>query len=82
MADLLVRPADPAADGRVIHITPKSAGWRHVGFDLHRLSPGQTLSRQIGQREVCLVLVAGAADVDAGEARFENIGGLSTPEYP
>ncbi|MCH7863982.1 MAG: 5-deoxy-glucuronate isomerase [Proteobacteria bacterium] len=79
MADLLVRPADPDADGRVIHITPKSAGWRHVGFDLHRLSPGQTLSRQTGQREVCLVLVAGAADVDAGEARFENIGGRTSP---
>ena len=79
MSDLLVRPTDPDADGRVIHITPKSAGWRYVGFDLHRLAAGQTLSRRTGPREVCLVLVAGAADVDAGEVLFENIGGRASP---
>ena len=79
MSDLLVRPTDPDADGRVIHITPESAGWRHVGFDLHHLAAGQSLSQETGSREVCLVLVSGAADINTGQGQFENLGGRASP---
>ena len=27
-------------DGRIIHITPRSAGWTYVGFDVYRLAAG------------------------------------------
>jgi 5-deoxy-glucuronate isomerase len=37
MSKLLVK-ADKGL-GRVAHVTPKSAGWTYVGFDLHRLKP-------------------------------------------
>lgn len=79
MSDLLVRPTAPDNDGRVIHITPESAGWDHVGFDVYHLSPGQILSRDTGAREHCLVLVSGAAKVIAGDVSFENIGGRTNP---
>jgi len=79
MADLLVRPAAPDSDGRVTHITPESAGWQHVGFDLYRLNAGQVLSQETGLREACLVVISGAVDVDAGDARFEKIGGRAGP---
>ncbi len=65
MSHLLVKPHTPA-DGRILHITPESAGWRHVGFDHHGLSPGQRLQSATGDREVLLVFVAGRGDVDAG----------------
>ena len=42
---LLVRP-DGRAGGRVIHVTPESAGWTYVGFDLHRLAAGETPPRR------------------------------------
>ena len=28
--------------GRTIHVTPASAGWTYVGFDLCRLKPGES----------------------------------------
>lgn len=78
MADLLVRPGAPDADGNVIHISPETAGWKYVGFDLFRLQPGETLSRETGEREVCLVLVTGRADVTANAEQFPGIGERSS----
>lgn len=71
---LLVRPRTPDGSGRVIEITPETAGWRHVGFEVFKLRPGQKLERTVPGREVCLVLVTGKADVAAGTERFREIG--------
>ena len=43
MSSLLVRPHAPDVDGRVLAVTPESAGWSYVGFELFRLEPGRTL---------------------------------------
>lgn len=48
-----------SGNGRVTHVTPESAGWTYVGFDLHRLRPGETVTGESGDREVCLVVVTG-----------------------
>lgn len=77
MADLLVKP--DAAHGRVIHVTPQSAGWTHVGFDLHHLEPGETAEGNTGDREVCLVLVSGKARVTGEEVDFGVIGERMSP---
>ena len=42
MSKLLVKPK--GTSGRVSHVTPESAGWTYVGFDLHRLKPGESVS--------------------------------------
>ncbi len=57
MPNLKVKP--DGSHGRVTHVTPESAGWTYVGFDLHRLKPGETASVETGDREVCLVWVSG-----------------------
>jgi len=82
MSQLLVRPSTPDADGRVTSVTPQSAGWSYVGFDLFRLQPGQHLTRQTGEREVCLVLVSGTAEITAGEMTFRKVGGRASPFDP
>ena len=79
MVDLLVRPTDPDDDGRVTHVTPQTAGWGHVGFDLYKLEAGQRLSRETGADEHCLVLVAGSGDVTVGSETFAGLGGRATP---
>ena len=61
MSKLLVKPR--AERGQVIHITPQSAGWRHVGFDLHKLAPGESVAAKTGEREVCLHPPAGRHEV-------------------
>ena len=68
MSRLLVKSAP--GSGRVAHITPHSAGWTYVGFDLYRLAPGETAQADTGEREVCLVLVTGKAALSAaGQGR-------------
>lgn len=74
MPNLLVKPRTPDADGEVLSVSPESAGWRHVGFKVFKLTPGQTLARETGDQEVCLVLVTGKADVEAGGQRFADLG--------
>jgi hypothetical protein len=59
MSKLLVKPQAPDAEGRIHEVTPETAGWEHVGFAVHKLAAGQSLSRQTGDREHCLVLLSG-----------------------
>ena len=74
MSSLHVKPGRPSGAGPVISVTPESAGWRHVGFDLHRLKPGQTASGDTGDREVLLVLVEGRARIAAGSHDLGELG--------
>lgn len=77
MADLLVKPK--GATGRVTHVTPQSAGWTYVGFDLHRLAPGQSASGATGDREACLVLVTGKGKATAGGDDLGLLGQRMSP---
>ncbi len=77
MSKLLVKPQ--GTTGRVTHVTPESAGWTYVGFDLHRLKPGETVSGETGDREVCLVWVSGKGEARAGTRDFGVIGERMSP---
>ena len=72
MSDLQVRPLGTA--GQVHRITPESAGWSYVGFDLHRLSPGAAAGADTGDREVILVIVEGKARIEAAGRAFGEMG--------
>ena len=74
---LLSRPV--ARTGLVQHVTPASARWKYVGFDLYRLAPGETANADAGDREVCLVFVTGRGKATAGDADFGELGKRMTP---
>ena len=78
VSPLLVRPSAPDADGRVHAVTPESAGWTYVGFEVYDLAPGQRLARETGAQEVCVVLMSGTARVGAGGQDFGVIGARSS----
>ena len=67
MSDLLVHGAAPRADGTILEVTPESAGWRYVGLEVLALGPGAIARRETGDRELCVVVVAGTV-TDAGPA--------------
>jgi 5-deoxy-glucuronate isomerase len=48
----------------VISVTPQSAGWEHVGFEVHQLGAGEGAAAHTGSREACLVLISGKARVN------------------
>lgn len=79
MPNLLVHPSAPDAQGAVHRISPASAGWRYVGFDVYRLKAGQKVDQPTAGEEVCLVLVSGKAHVGAGCKDFGVIGERMSP---
>src|SRR6478735_242491 len=79
MSELLVHPSKPDAQGRVHSVTPQSAGWTYVGFDVYRLKKGASVSHKTGGREACLVLLSGKARVKAGALDTGEIGGRMSP---
>lgn len=76
---LLAKAEQPDSSGRIQHITPESAGWRYVGFDAYLLKKGQTLNLESGDKELCLVLIAGLASVKTSQAEFPHIGQRMSP---
>lgn len=77
MSRLLVKP-DRAASKR-IDVTPASAGWRHVGFQLHQIPQGGRVEADTNDREVCLVLIAGKAGITAGALKTGVVGERMSP---
>jgi len=75
MGRLLVKPADTQ---QVHAITPHSAGWNHVGFELYDLLAGTDLVLQQVGRELCLVVLSGTASVKVGEQLWKGVGGRSS----
>lgn len=72
---LRVRPSAPDAEGRILVITPASAGWKYVGFEVRRLAAGQKVMLTSADKEICIVILTGTADVHVDDAAFPNLGG-------
>jgi 5-deoxy-glucuronate isomerase len=79
MSRLHLRQSQPDRHHRLIDVTPKSAGWEYVGFTLYRLPPGETVRVATGEREHCVVFVAGRGHAEAGESDFGDIGERMEP---
>ncbi len=74
MSKLLVKPGAPDSDGRILKITPESAGWSFVGFEVFNIKAGETLTQGTGDQEACLVLLSGKGDVAVGAETWHDIG--------
>ena len=76
MPDLLVKSkSTPEENGSLVKVTPESAGWDYVGFEVFLLAEGKTVERQSGEEEVCLVLLSGQCNVSTEGEEWRNIGG-------
>lgn len=79
MSKLLSKYHAPDAQKRTQHITPKSANWGYVHFDVYELQQGESISLPATDNEMCLVLVAGKATIKTPAQTFENIGDRMDP---
>ena len=75
---LLRHPDKPDAEHRVHHVTPQNAGWTYVGFEVFDLVAGQTLARETGDQEICLVILSGKAKISGGGTDFGLLGERSS----
>ena len=46
MSSLLSRKQAPDSKGRIQKITPESAGWKYVGFEVFMLKSGESLKQE------------------------------------
>ena len=72
MPELLVRPTDTAA-GPLVSVTPASAGWSHVHFEVRRLAPGVACAWPADALERCLVVLEGEIDLTTDVRRFDGV---------
>ncbi|HEX4673090.1 MAG TPA: 5-deoxy-glucuronate isomerase, partial [Solirubrobacteraceae bacterium] len=80
MSELLVHPAAAAgADGTILEVTPESAGWRYVGFEVVSLGAGVVARRDTGDRELCAVVISGTANVSSEHGGWSDLGGRADP---
>jgi 5-deoxy-glucuronate isomerase len=80
MSELLVHPsAEPSADGALLRVTPESAGWSYVGFEVLVLDGVRPVERSTGSREVCVVVVDGTAAVRSSHGEWPGLGGRADP---
>lgn len=78
--NLLVRSsAAPGPDGRLLAISPASAGWSYVGFEVYRLNRGVQLTPAMDGRELCAVVLSGTFDVDFVSGEWRGVGSRKTP---
>lgn len=77
MSKLRIRPRP--GNGRIVHVTPKSAGWSYVGFELHRLKAGDKVEANTKNQEACLVFVTGKGSASAGGKDFGMLGERMSP---
>jgi 5-deoxy-glucuronate isomerase len=78
--NLLVHPAErPGPDGLILSVTPESAGWGYVGFEVLALSDGVTAERDTDGREVCVVVISGRVRLRSRHGDWTDLGGRSDP---
>lgn len=72
MSPLLRKPF--GSHGEVHRITPQAAGWRYVGFSLHRLRAGDSVAEATGDTEAILVMIEGKARLNAAGRDWGELG--------
>jgi len=64
-----VAPRAPGSGGDVV-VTPESAGWRHLWFEVRSLQPGQRFEHVDEAKETCVVVLSGSGVLElAGEEK-------------
>jgi 5-deoxy-glucuronate isomerase len=58
----------------IARVTPETAGWRYVGFAAYRLEANEVVHVLEASREVCIVVLAGAVDIETDAARWSSLG--------
>ena len=58
----------------IVNVTPRSAGWKYVGFAAYRLAPGESVEIEEAGKELCIVVLGGKVTVAQGRDAWSEIG--------
>ena len=78
MSKLIVHSKEPAADGCLVRVTPRSAGWQYVGFEVYRLDGGDVARLVAGSRDLRRRPRPAARTWPAGGVEWRDVGERAT----
>ena len=55
-------------------VTPESAGWKYVGFEVVALRRGEAVERSMRGRELCAVVLSGTVDITCDAQEWAGVG--------
>ncbi|WP_144142488.1 5-deoxy-glucuronate isomerase [Paraburkholderia sp. BCC1884] len=58
----------------IARVTPESAFWRYVGFAAYRLGADEVVHVLEPKREVCIVVLTGAVDIETEQTKWTSLG--------
>lgn len=61
---MLIRSESPEDTGRLLEVTPESAGWEYVGLTVQQIAPGGTWNFSAPDDEICIVPLRGSAEIE------------------
>lgn len=73
--NLVVHPGNSAAPDVVVEVTPAIAQWKHIHFQVRRLSAGHTWWWETGGHELALVPLSGVIGVESNRGQWPEVGG-------
>ncbi|WP_085524579.1 5-deoxy-glucuronate isomerase [Tuberibacillus sp. Marseille-P3662] len=74
MANLIVPSGNPDENGQVLRVTPESANWKYVGFEVYSLEKGKTIQDETENNEACIVILSGKANIATQNEQWNNLG--------
>ena len=80
-AQNLLMPPSPCPDnpGCVLSITPETAGWELISFQVRKLAAGDSWSFATGENELALVNLSGRYTVVSDKGTWSGVGGRTSP---
>lgn len=65
--EMIILSANPDGGGRVLQVTPESAGWTYVGLTIEQIAPGGEWSYSAELDEICIVPLRGSARISSDQ---------------
>ena len=67
---MLIHSESPEGTGRVLEVTPESAGWEYVGLTVQNVAPGSVWNYSSPDDEICIVPLRGSAVISDGQEEW------------
>ncbi|MFD1676271.1 5-deoxy-glucuronate isomerase [Alicyclobacillus fodiniaquatilis] len=75
MSELLVCAArSTQGQTPIVQVTPESAGWTYIGFEVYRLKAGEKVTVSTADKETAVIVLEGKCDVTVGQHQFPAVG--------
>jgi 5-deoxy-glucuronate isomerase len=72
--NLLIRPVNDSS-GLIAEVTPETAGWEYISFQVRRLARGAEWSCKTGENELAFVNLSGRYAIRSNKGEWQGVGG-------